>query len=523
DVGPPPPRPSAKKATMGKGWFSLFFFVCLLISRCGAVALEVEATSDLSAGQRRLDAHDEFSHFWDFRGCSGTHVVDAVEGSSLNATYQSGASCGTDGLSLDGIDDYADIDDWEWGGTTSFEVYVKYDSFNYWSRIFDFSNRASSDNVLLSNYGTTSTMSLWVYQGSTNKHLSTSNWDSSTWTHVVATVSGTNMKVYKNGALAGTKTDGWEPSVQTRTQHWLGRSAWSSEGYFDGTIAYVKMWHGVELQQSDVTELYAPHNTAHHFWDFRNCSTGNTVTDSIAGDLVATPKNGPICGADGLRLDGNDDYADVDDWEWGGTTSIEVYVKYDSINSYSRVFGFGNGAESDNVVLCNKNIRTTIEWSVRQGSSKSNLYEGNFDLSTWTHVVATVSGTTMKVYKNGVLAGTKINGHEPNVLTRTNHIIGATNWAGMDNYMDGTIAYMKMWHGVELQQADVTDLFNGRDTTLCPSITSSGSNCTTCEAGKYAGKYSNSNQASTFCLACEAGKASSTLGLTKKMPGQPTA
>eukprot|EP00519_Triparma_laevis_P009769 CAMPEP_0182504122 /NCGR_PEP_ID=MMETSP1321-20130603/16648_1 /TAXON_ID=91990 /ORGANISM="Bolidomonas sp., Strain RCC1657" /LENGTH=53 /DNA_ID=CAMNT_0024709409 /DNA_START=5 /DNA_END=163 /DNA_ORIENTATION=- len=53
------------------------------------------------------------------------------------------------------------------------------------------------------------------------------------------------MKVYKNGVLAGTKTDGQEPSVLARTQHWLGRSSWTGDAYFDGTIAYVKMWHGV--------------------------------------------------------------------------------------------------------------------------------------------------------------------------------------------------------------------------------------------------------------------------------------
>eukprot|EP00518_Triparma_eleuthera_P020212 CAMPEP_0197548104 /NCGR_PEP_ID=MMETSP1320-20131121/2308_2 /TAXON_ID=91990 /ORGANISM="Bolidomonas sp., Strain RCC2347" /LENGTH=54 /DNA_ID=CAMNT_0043108041 /DNA_START=37 /DNA_END=197 /DNA_ORIENTATION=- len=54
----------------------------------------------------------------------------------------------------------------------------------------------------------------------------------------------------------------------------------------------------------------------------------------------------------------------------------------------------------------------------------------------------------MKAYKNGVLVGTKTDGHEPNVLTRTNHIIGASDWDGMKYYLDGTIGYLKMWHGV---------------------------------------------------------------------------
>jgi hypothetical protein len=70
---------------------------------------------------------------------------------------------------------------------------------------------------------------------------------------------------------------------------------------------------------------------------------GSTVTDSIAGDLVATPTNGPTCSSDGIALDGSNDYVDINDWTWGGTTSFEVYVKYDSFNDWSRIFDFGNG------------------------------------------------------------------------------------------------------------------------------------------------------------------------------------
>ncbi|GMH58539.1 hypothetical protein TrLO_g835 [Triparma laevis f. longispina] len=93
------------------------------------------------------------------------------------------------------------------------------------------------------------------------------------------------MKIYKNGVLVGTETDGWEPSVLTLTHLTIG--AYRGTTYFlDSTIAYLKIWNGVELQQSNVTDLYAPHNNAHHFWDFRGCTTGSPVTDSIVTNLV---------------------------------------------------------------------------------------------------------------------------------------------------------------------------------------------------------------------------------------------
>jgi hypothetical protein len=34
--------------------------------------------------------------------------------------------------------------------------------------------------------------------------------------------------------------------------------------------------------------------------------------------------NQPTCSADGVSLDGVDDYVDIEDWEWGGRLTIEV-------------------------------------------------------------------------------------------------------------------------------------------------------------------------------------------------------
>ena len=88
----------------------------------------------------------------------------------------------------------------------------------------------------------------------------------------------------------------------------------------------------------------------------------------------------------------------------------------------------------------------------RSSRGEEFLTTSNFDSATWTHIIITVKDTTYKVYKNGDLVGTKTDGHEPNVLFRTNHFIGATDWGGMGHYFDGTIGYLKMWHGVEVRK-----------------------------------------------------------------------
>ena len=112
--------------------------------------------------------------------------------------------------------------------------------------------------------------------------------------------------------------------------------------------------------------------------------------------------------------------------------------------------------------------------------------------------MVTTKNTTFKVYKNGFLVGTNIDGHEPNVMTRANHIIGAAHEKnGMNYFFDGTIAYMKIWHGVELTGSDVDALY------FCPSGTFGKpfTFCTTCPVGQY-----STYPDTVFCSICPTGK-----------------
>jgi len=428
--------------------------------------------------------------------------MDSVDESSLAATFMNGVTCSADGILLDGIDDYVVIDNWEWGSTTSFEVYVKYDSFNRYSRVFDFGNGDGSDSVSLYNGGEGDISVMWwnVHQGSIQKPHGAANCESATWMHIVLTVKDTTMKMYKNGVLADETNNGHEPNVITRSSHTIGANKGMSS-FFDGTIAYVKMWHGVELTASDVTSLYAPHNTAHHFWDFRGCTTGAAVMDSIAGDLAARPFSGPTCSSGGIVMDGIDDYVQIDNWEWGGTTSFEVYVQYHSFNDASRVFSFSNGQSSDNVFLYNGGTSSPITFGVLQGSTNKFLSSSNFDTAPkWTHVIATVKDTTIKVYKNGLLVGTNTEAHEPNVMTRTKHWLGLSTWSNVGGTFDGAIAYVKVWHGVELTSDNIFSLFK----QACAAgefFDSALNKCSPCGPGMY-----SESPGSATCTSCPKGK-----------------
>ena len=86
-------------------------------------------------------------------------------------------------------------------------------------------------------------------------------------------VEGTIMKIYKDGGtLLFSSANVKEPSDRLRANHWLGRSQFSVDGYFEGTLKSLRFWHGKALNADVVAELYSEH-------------TSPTQSPTIAGDL----------------------------------------------------------------------------------------------------------------------------------------------------------------------------------------------------------------------------------------------
>jgi hypothetical protein len=222
---------------------------------CEAGKTSLMGAVECVAGTTIADTAD---HAWDFRGCTdGVPVVDSPAASELQATLMNGASCTAEGVAFDGVDGYVDLDDWEWGGAFTIEAYLKFDNFRDWMKVLDFGDGSSSDNVVLGTKGGGNEIDFAVFQGGEIKSTDSSIWILGEWTHIVVGVAGTTAKVFENGVLVGSKEDGHEPPTVTRGQHWLGRSSWEWDPYFEGTVAYVRMWHGAELAAEDVQVLYS--------------------------------------------------------------------------------------------------------------------------------------------------------------------------------------------------------------------------------------------------------------------------
>ena len=213
---------------------------------------------------------------------------------------------------------------------------------------------------------------------------------------------------------------------------------------------------------------------------------------------------------------------------FSGDFTIECWVKPTAYTNWSRVIDFGNGAGSNNVLL-GTSVGTSGKPGFYVGGAQFEA-TSQLPLNQWTHIAATLSGTTATIYINGVASGTTSFPVPANVI-RNNNYIGRSNWGWGDPAPDASFDELRIWSvaktGSEIQASMNNELVGNESglvayfkfnegascgnntaiTTLVNSATSSGSsyNATlsgftlngTCISNFVTGKVSLSNSGLT--------------------------
>ena len=162
----------------------------------------------------------------------------------------------------------------------------------------------------------------------------------------------------------------------------------------------------------------------------------------------------------GLDFDGTDDYVDMPDGVYfDGDFTIESWVYPAIHNSHARLLDFGNGEADDNVYLSLSDGTTgQPKLVIYDGATESSLIAPvDLPLDKWSHLAATLSGTSATIYIDGeeVASGTI---SVPNNITRTSCYVGRSNWAA-DGYTDGKIDELRIWNVARTQQEIQDHLF----------------------------------------------------------------
>ncbi len=352
-------------------------------------------------------------------------------------------------LSLDGRDDYIELPlmNPDYAGGLTIEAWVRYRSFQNWSRIIDLGNAAPGDNILFANEGTSNNLVLQVYQDRDGSTITApAVLETGTWLHLAATVDAEGKAaLYKNGQLLTTGAV-HVPRTVERTGNYLGRSNWGWDGYLDGDVGDVRLWSVARSQDQIQEGMHcrpapdSPGLVCH--WPCDG-GAGDVVHDRAQGQL-----DGRLRVGFGLTFDGLDDHIELPamNYDYAGGFTVEAWVRYRSFRSMSRIIDLGNGSGPDNILLANEGTTNTLVLHVYKGWTVSSIRApGALETGTWLHLAATVDRFgNAALYKNGqMLVAGRV--HVTGTVNRTRNYIGRSNWAA-DGYFDGDIGEVRLWN-----------------------------------------------------------------------------
>jgi hypothetical protein len=216
-------------------------------------------TGSVGVTLQAIDTSLELFAQWSLDEGSGSTVIDSSANgntgtwngtpSGSGGTYYAGGDQQAYAGSFDGSDNYIQLPSGVYfnGGSFTISAWVYPTAFNSWSRVIDFGNGPNADNVLLAiTNGTSGRPDLGIHTPYGNNDFeANASLPLNQWSFVAATFDSgtTHATIYIDGNDAGDTTFGFGPDDVTRTDDYIGRSNWSSDGYAQGSIDDVRIYN----------------------------------------------------------------------------------------------------------------------------------------------------------------------------------------------------------------------------------------------------------------------------------------
>lgn len=297
------------------------------------------------------------------------------------------------------------------GGFTTVWYGAFMGSANENERIFDFGNGQGSDNILAFRVGSGTSMSLFMFNGSTDYSIITgtgvitqNEW--AVWTFRY-TASSRLMEILKNGVSLVTGTAGAAIADKTLTKTWIGRSNWTSDSYSNINTA------GLYVYSSFLTDAQVA-SVSNHLMYCTTSSMPSALPDynnkvvRYGSVLSQGFRNGQAMFFNG-NLSSYLDIQDVPNWPltfcfWFNTSNNIGTNSGLTLASLCSQDGAGNGSSGWGIQVDTSGNGTNLNPAYStNGSTFTAMTTQTIALNTWYHIAFTLTPTTLAYYLNGTL------------------------------------------------------------------------------------------------------------------------
>ena len=343
-----------------------------------------------------------------------------------------------------------------------------------------FMSVGASSNVLLSDGGSSWSLAL--------------SWSApslSAWHHYALVRQGTTFTMYVDGVSVATGTSSYDIPAQSGSLQISGAN--DSNAVLDGYLTNFRLIRGSAIYQSNFTPQVIPlSGGSNTTLLLKATDSGTLLTDSSGNsdNLTITNNNGvswsnkspfttsgatwidlsnyghvvTLHNGAGFNTDGIDfnvaqsqygDFPPANMFTNNDMTAITwVYIR--TYQAWSRIFDFGSGANSNNVLVAVSQGTSGLPVYSTDGTDNINSSQ-TLPLNQWAQLAVVQRGSTGLIYINGQLAASSSNNGIANT-TRSLNYIGRSNWGG-DHYLDGKIASIKIY-GRAMSSSDILRNYN---------------------------------------------------------------
>ncbi len=428
---------------------------------------------------------------WGTPNCTDSVVIDA-SGNADNGkacpdtTGPVGGANGKFGKggSFDGNNDYVQLSDLELAGTGKSSVSVGawiYPTsatsgtvFNYGIQTITMQFHPSGDNTIRCYIRTV--------DGGQKNATSTNTISINSWSHVVCTYDGANIRVYINGTLDGTPTSQTSDITNVGNNpvvgYVIGATSVSSPtltNFFTGSTDEIRTYNRA-LSPREISDLYhwAPGPVG--YWKLDE-STGTRPDSSGYGNNLSD--NNTVTAAAGkFGKAGNfarasSQYLSITDASQNGlditgpiTVSAWIYQTSTSAAYYNFVTKFSSSGTNRGMYFAVYNNYLEVGLSP-DGSSLNQVVAytagGSMSTGAWTYATFTYDGTNITIYKNGVVSPNGVNNpkaYSSGIFNNAaDFTIGANGTPA--NYFDGYIDETRVYNYARTQKQIVEDMNAG--------------------------------------------------------------